>query len=62
MSKYSYGVWMLTIGVSVALAYNVNVVTGICSAFMVWGIAYMITGTLEGVLKAVFNAMRSMKE
>jgi hypothetical protein len=61
MSKYSYGTWFVALSVAVMVGYNVNIVTGIASLFTVWGIAYMITGTLEGVLKAIFNAMRSMK-
>jgi hypothetical protein len=62
MSKYSYGVWLLAFAVGVIVGYNVNIVTAIASLFAVWGIAYMITGTLEGVLKAVFNALREMKK
>lgn len=61
MSKYALGVWFVAVSVAVMVGYNVNIVSCIASLFTVWGIAYMITGTLEGVLKAVFNAMQEMK-
>lgn len=53
MSKYSYGTWMLAIAMAVIMGYNVNILTGVGSLFAVWGIAYMISGTLESVLKIV---------
>ena len=62
MSKYALGVWMTAIGVSVITAINVGVASGVASLFIVCGVAYMISGTLEGVIKAVFTAVRSLKE
>jgi hypothetical protein len=62
MSKYAMGVWFVGVSVAVMVGYNVNIVSGIASLFTVWGIAYMITGTIEGTLKAIFNAMREMKK
>ena len=61
MGKYTLGVWFVAVSVAVMVGYNVNIVSGIASLFTVWGIAYMITGTLEGVIGAVFNAIRSLK-
>jgi uncharacterized MAPEG superfamily protein len=57
MSKYTYGVWFVAVSVAVMVGYNANIVSGIASLFTVWGIAYMITGTLESVLKAIFARM-----
>jgi hypothetical protein len=53
MGKYSYGTWMVSLAIAIIAGYNVNIVTGIASLFVVWGVAYMITGTIESVLKIV---------
>lgn len=62
MSKYSLGVWMTAIGVSILVAINVGIASGVASLFVVWGVAYMITGTCEGIIKAVFSNVRALKE
>jgi hypothetical protein len=56
MGKYSLGTWMASLAVAVIAGYNVNIVTGIASLVAVWGVAYMISGTLESVLKIVVTA------
>ena len=61
MGKYSLGVWLVAVSVAVMVGYNVNIVSGVASLFTVWGIAYMITGTIEGTIKAVFTGIRSLK-
>lgn len=61
MSKYVFGVWLTTIAFAILFTYNVNLVSGIASAIAVWGIAYMINGTIETVLKLVFRELRSNK-
>lgn len=53
MTKYTYGVWMSALAAAVIFGFNVNIVTGVASMFLVWGIAYMITGMVESVLKIV---------
>ena len=61
MSKYSLGVWYVAVSVAVLVGYNVNVVSGIAVLFTVWGIAYMITGTLEPILKVIIANFGSIK-
>ena len=62
MGKYTLGVWMTAIGVSMLVAINVGIASGVASLFVVWGVAYMVTGTLEGVIKAVFANVKALKE
>jgi hypothetical protein len=51
MSKYGFGVAITSIAFGIIFGYNVNVVTGIFSWFAVVGIAFMIGGMAEDILK-----------
>lgn len=61
MSKYALGVWFTALSVAVMVGYNVNIVSGIASLFTVWGGACMLTGTIEGTIKAVFASIKALK-
>jgi hypothetical protein len=58
MGKYSLGTFVTSFAIAVIAGYNVNVVTGIASIFVVWGVAYMISGMLESVLKIIVTAFQ----
>ena len=58
MSKYTLGAWVSAVSTGVIVGVNANTVSGIASVFLVMGIAYMITGTLEPVIRALCSAIR----
>jgi hypothetical protein len=58
MGKYSLGTFVTSFAVAVITGYNVNIVTGIASMVAVCGVAYMISGMLESVLKIIVTAFQ----
>jgi VIT1/CCC1 family predicted Fe2+/Mn2+ transporter len=59
MGKYTYGVYITAFATGVLVAsLTSNYVAGVASSFVVFGLAYMITGTIETILKVI----KSLKE
>ncbi len=53
MDKYIIGLLLTASSIAVIAGYNINIVTGVASAVLVLGVAYMIIGLVEGIIRSL---------